>query len=204
MLQLTGERQIATDIGQISPDHRSRYQFAAEILECEGGIVLDAACGNGYGSYILASEANVNVVGVDISKDAIECANEHYKVDDLVSFELCDLVDNDLPGENNVRYDAVISFETIEHVADPINILRKFTDLSDKLICSVPNEDVVPHEHNKFPFHFRHYTAEDFTQLLEDSGWRITEWFAQYDKQDGTIYDADDGRTHIVVAEKIV
>ena len=49
----TGERQMATSLDKIAPDHRQRYEWVAAKMP-EGSKILDAGSGNGYGSYILA------------------------------------------------------------------------------------------------------------------------------------------------------
>jgi 2-polyprenyl-3-methyl-5-hydroxy-6-metoxy-1,4-benzoquinol methylase len=54
------------------PDHLERYIFASNIIKSET-TCIDAACGGGYGTSIL-HHANIKVVGIDISEDAINHA----------------------------------------------------------------------------------------------------------------------------------
>ena len=209
VLSLTGERQVATDIDQIAKDHIKRYEFAADYIENEMDIqaqVLDAACGNGYGSYVIALNTGAQVTGLEISQDAVDCAVQHYSLADLTRYEKVDFVDGSIPHSKHESgmYDCIVCFETLEHMAKPEILLQKFLEVGNTMICSVPNEDVVPYEHANHPFHFRHYTVEKFEELLNDCGWRVTEWFTQYSKQEGDVYEADDGKTLIVVAEKVV
>ena len=51
-------------------EHRQRYEFAAEY--CVNAHVLDAACGVGYGSDLLHRKGAFNVLGVDLSSEAIQ------------------------------------------------------------------------------------------------------------------------------------
>lgn len=206
-LELTGERQVATDIDQIANDHRLRYEFAADYLEnvilfdAALATILDASCGNGYGSYIIAANTGSSVVGVDISQDAIDCAKENYSIPGLTEFRKCDFVAQQLPGD---KYDCAVCFETIEHMHEPGILLEKLAEVSSRLVCSVPNEDIAPYDHNRFPFHFRHYTPEQLEELLNNSGWSVVEWYTQYSKQVGEVFEADDGKTLVVVAERDV
>ncbi len=63
MLEWTGERFLPRVEGaQINYEHLHRYAFAAELVKDKK--VLDLACGEGYGPYMLSREAE-SVIGVD-------------------------------------------------------------------------------------------------------------------------------------------
>ena len=53
----------------LAAEHVVRYAFAAAL--CRGRRVLDVACGEGYGSAMLAAAGAAQVVGVDISQEAV-------------------------------------------------------------------------------------------------------------------------------------
>ncbi len=53
-----GQRQAAPNLKGIRPDHVARYELAARFIP-ENGVVLDMACGVGYGAYILARKARI-------------------------------------------------------------------------------------------------------------------------------------------------
>jgi len=59
--------------------HLQRYRFAADHLNSAGirGIVLDAACGTGYGSKILLETCGA-YIGIDVSSEASEYARKFY------------------------------------------------------------------------------------------------------------------------------
>lgn len=219
MLPQTGERQVSEVLEGIKPNHRNRYQFAYNKIkehysEPEPGQlfinVLDCACGIGYGTMMLAGMGEgVHVGGFDVCPKTIEAANRAYKVANN-DFAVCDLSNPEswkaatsaVFGDDPI--DAIVSIETIEHVADASALIQRYADTAKFLIASVPNEDIVKFHKDKHPFHFRHYTRGEFSELLSDHGYVIESWATQYDKIPGIVYDdADDGMGFIVSAVKV-
>ena len=79
--EYTGERFLPKDCkGEMEIEHYQRYRFAAAFVE--GKKVLDAACGEGYGSSILSEKAK-EVTGLDISAETVENANKKYGKENL-------------------------------------------------------------------------------------------------------------------------
>ncbi len=188
---IEGERQVATTLKDIRRDHIARYEFAANRLK--GKRVLDCACGVGYGSKILAETSNVKAA--DIDPEAIAYAKEHYAHEKVVHV----ISDASVVGPFT-GYDAVVSFETIEHLEDPLPALERFAKTAKTLIASVPNESVYPYEDN-IKFHYRHYTAEQFEDLLNRAGYEVQEWHGQIGPE-SDVEPNIQGRTLIVVAER--
>jgi len=79
-LEFTGERFTPECVREIWYEHVHRYAFARDLVA--GLNVLDAACGEGYGSALLSTKA-AHVTGVDISAQAIEHASACYPSDSL-------------------------------------------------------------------------------------------------------------------------
>lgn len=188
MLDVT--RQYGPTLNDIRPDHVARYEFAAQRLR--GKRVLDLACGCGYGSWIL-HEAGNDVTGVDISEEAIEYADRHYKGPAYACQDA---------SQTTGTYDALVTFETLEHLDDPGCILRMDAPL---VIASVPNERNYPFRagkfvNDKYP-HKRHYTPEEFDALLDGAGLRVTERFCQPTKQ-GEIEEGTNGLFLIYIANR--
>ena len=99
--------------------------------------VLDAACGTGYGSFVLSEKAK-SVLGVDLSKQAIIFAKYHHKRKNLKF-----LNSNILHINNKTTFDMIVSVETIEHLnkLDSKNWLIKCSKLLKKngiFVCSCP------------------------------------------------------------------
>lgn len=188
------DRQYGRSLNEIRPDHLLRYALAASYVS---GRVLDAACGCGYGSWLLHRAVPV-VVGVDKSPTAINWAEEHFAGPQYI---LSAIEESPWSG----RFDAIVSLETLEHIKDPKPVLDAFRASCDGvLIASVPNEERYPFKAENFARdespHFRHYTPTQFTDLLQASGFKVVERFCQKDKA-GQVYGGTDGMFLIYICE---
>jgi SAM-dependent methyltransferase len=109
-LAFTGERFIPGAPGEIWYEHWHRYHFAAPLVA--GRRVLDVACGSGYGSALLAAGA-ASVTGVDLAPAAIAQARARYAAIGNLEFVAADCTTLPLASGS---VDAVVSFETLEHI----------------------------------------------------------------------------------------
>ncbi len=157
--------------------HVARYSFAQPY--CANKRVLDVACGEGYGSSLLADWGAAEVVGVDISSEALEAAQKNFG-GGRVSFLQSEgeaLLDKLQPGS----FDLIVSFETIEHVSDPVKFLSNLKALlkPDGIIAiSCPNDWwYFPTEEDKNPYHLRKYHFEDFKKESEGVLGEAQAWF---------------------------
>jgi SAM-dependent methyltransferase len=152
----------------LEPEHHCRYEWIAPLAS--GRDVLDAGCGVGWGSLILASNGARSVVGVDIDESAIVNARERAAEDarDHAAPET-DFVRGDLrrlPFDDG-SFDLVACFEAIEHVEEPsevVNELRRVLRRGGILAVSSPNRGIYP-EGN--PFHLHELTTSELTEALE-------------------------------------
>src|SRR5690625_2368849 len=71
-LEFNGERFTPECVREMAYEHWHRYAWAAQVVA--GKSVLDAACGEGYGSNLLAARAR-SVTGLDISEPAEVCSD---------------------------------------------------------------------------------------------------------------------------------
>ena len=92
--------------------HIQRYEWVEPFVQ--GLNCLDAGCGSGYGTNYLAHNTSLQVVGVDLSADAIFFAQKHYTRANL-TFNQTDALDLKF-GDST--FDAVISFDVIEHMRE--------------------------------------------------------------------------------------
>lgn len=141
--------------------HEERYRFA--LPYCEGKRVLDAACGVGYGSAIVAQRA-ATVVGIDIAEDAIRYARERYDAPN-VEYRIGDLLSPDLAER---AFDVVCSFETLEHLPDRDTFLSHMgRALRDDGIFIVSTPRAARTTDTPInPHHYVEYSRADFEALI--------------------------------------
>ena len=185
----TGERQVSKTIDGVRRDHVARYEWSSTLLN---GRVLDLGCGIGYGSKVL-SEANLEVVSYDISHDAIKWAQTYFG-SDKITYKTADLRHE----HNFEKADAAVCFEMIEHLEDPRPLLRGLTTKVKRLLVSVPNEEVFPYRN--YAYHHRHYTRQQFEDLLNECGWSVCSWYGQ-EGAESEVEEEINGRTLIAVCE---
>jgi SAM-dependent methyltransferase len=141
--------------------HLKRYAFAEPW--CRGKDVLDLACGVGYGSAHLARTA-AHVVGGDLSEEAIAYARRRYAAPN-VEFQALDAAALPFP---NGSFDAVCSFETIEHLPDRDAFLAEVARVlraDGVFLVSTPRADATDESPDN-PFHHVELSREDFGRLL--------------------------------------
>ena len=174
-LTFTGERFLPDVRGTIWYEHWHRYAAVAPLAA--GRRVLDAACGEGYGSHLLAHEA-AHVTGVDVSRDAIAHARERYARANL-AFAAASVTALPLP---DASVDLVVSFETVEHLAEQAAMVAEFRRVlapAGVLVISSPNRPVyseggVGENH----YHVRELDRDELAALLAPAFPRQA-WYAQ-------------------------
>lgn len=163
-LEASGERFLPEMQGVIALEHLHRYALASELAV--GKRVLDIACGEGYGSALLAQTAR-SVCGVDISPHAIAHAKHKYahpKVEFVVGS--C----ADIPfGEGMI--DLVVSFETIEHHdahEAMFTEIKRVLRPGGILVMSSPDKlEYTERANHRNAFHVKELYAQEFAQLVE-------------------------------------
>ena len=163
-LALTGERTL--------PDvpaenywfrrHLAVYEWIAE--RCAGLHVVDMACGEGYGSSVLARRARA-VTGVDANPEALEHARLKYTRPGVRFVR-------DLIERHDEPCDAIVFLQTVEHVADPAALLTRFKRMADTVFVSTPNLlTLAPPgaEKSDNPWHLREYRVEEFRSLCGEA-----------------------------------
>jgi len=132
--------------------HTDRYEFAARLIQEDkkaGASILDAACGTGYGTNILEKSGAGRVTGVDISPEAVEYAQKKYG-SAVASFKASDVTRLDKTMLGTDGFDAIVSFETIEHIDEPLAFLKCVAGLLKKdgiFIVSTPNKWGITKDH---------------------------------------------------------
>lgn len=161
-LRWTGERFVPSVAGDTALEHLHRYALAQ--LLSPGKRVLDVACGEGYGSRLLADKA-ASVVGVDLDADAVAHASAKYCLTNL-EFRQGNCTDLPLP---DASIDLVVSFETLEHHAEHDGMLTELCRVltpDGVLLISTPDRRHYSDERAYAnPFHVRELYADEFRQL---------------------------------------
>jgi 2-polyprenyl-3-methyl-5-hydroxy-6-metoxy-1,4-benzoquinol methylase len=165
-LALTGERTLP-DVPEENywfRRHLAVYEWIA--AQTEGKRVIDMACGEGYGSEVLAGTAQ-SVVGVDANPEAHEHARLRYPRANLrFARELIETFSEPT--------DAVVFLQTIEHLQDPGAALAHFRSLVGEsgaggvVFVSTPNVLTLAPKGAKRsdnPWHVHEYEADEFEML---------------------------------------
>lgn len=166
-MEFTGERFISSlTEPEISYEHWHRYLYTTRFVKDK--VVLDIACGEGYGSFLFSTSNAKKVIGVDIDEEAVRNAKNSYKNSDL------EFVNGDvtsIPIESN-KIDVIVSFETIEHINEHqqklflLEIARVLKP-DGILIISTPNKltySDLPDYKNKF--HIKEFYVDEFLDFL--------------------------------------
>lgn len=159
-------------VKDVRADYVARYSWAAKRVS---GHVIDAGCNSGYGSAILA-DAGLIVTAVDNWVPGLGFARKNWDRDTITWLQADFMGPFTLPLAG-----AVVAFEVIEHLENPRPLLREARRVSGKLLVSVPNENIWPHEPRLYPVHRRHYTREQLEALLVECGWEPISWWGQKD-----------------------
>lgn len=161
---LTGERTLPgiAEENYWFQRHVVAYEFAAARIA--GRRVLDAGCGEGYGTEILAATA-AEVVGVDLDKAVVGRAATRYR---RARFETADLQALPYPDGS---FDAVVSLQVIEHLPSPRDFLGEIARVlapRGTAIVSTPNRLTFSPEGIRNPFHTFELSPSELRALASD------------------------------------
>jgi SAM-dependent methyltransferase len=171
-LEDTGERLIVEghDQNLTYGEHLARYVSVLDITKNK--VVLDVACGTGYGSSLIAKTAK-KVIGVDNSPQAIKYSKKNYNASNI-EFVVGDATQLPLQDQS---VDVVVSFETIEHLLKPtlfINEIKRVLKPGGTFIVSTPNaaEFMEGNEYHKHEF-----KLAELENLLKISFKHVDFWY---------------------------
>lgn len=159
----TGERLETFVFNEAMVEHLHRYAMAAEYVKDK--IVLDIACGEGYGSSLLSKNASA-VTGIDIDSKTVSDASKKYSKSNL---KFIQGKVEDIPASDN-WFDVVVCFETLEHSDEHEKIfseIKRVLKPGGLLIISTPEKKYytdLPGSQNSF--HLKEVYEDEFIKLL--------------------------------------
>ncbi|MFP5075854.1 class I SAM-dependent methyltransferase [Rhizobium sp. YIM 134829] len=151
---------MSREYGRRSDGHIFRYALASNFIRA-GDVVLDAACGMGYGAWVMASTTRASkVIGLDIDDEAVRYATAIFADDmsDRLGYQQGDVQDLSRFADNSI--DFIASFETVEHIEDPLGFFaeaRRVLRPGGRIMVSVPNLWVDETGRDPNPFHLHVY-----------------------------------------------
>src|SRR5260221_8761154 len=182
-MEFTGERfvpikELMDD--EIAFEHLHRYHNALKLVK--GKVVLDIACGEGYGTKILSKSAN-KVFGIDIDSASIDHAKKTYG-ENNIEF-ICGNVKNIPLPDNSV--DVVVSYETIEHIDegtqnDFLTEIKRVLKKGGILIISTPDKtNYTDRYSHKNEFHIKEFEKDEFVSFLNNHFNRVSSFLQGYE-----------------------
>jgi len=175
-----GERVMECDLKNIPKDHLTRYYISSKY--CINKIVADVGCGCGYGSFILSEKAK-EVIGYDISSEAIAYAQKYYKKENIKYFE------NNFINNVKTKFDVIVCLETIEHLSKSIesslNQLVKLLRKKGVIVLSFPEK-----EKKKSNIYHKHFNIKSnhIIRLLNNMNISMLEYVKQAEVESKKFY----------------
>ena len=162
-LEFTGERYVPSLGGEIELEHMNRYHFANTFVKNK--VVLDIACGEGYGSALFAKSA-AKVYGVDIDEATVKHAKAKYIQPNLEFFQ-GSCLDIKLPDHS---IDILVSFETLEHIEEHdtyLSEIKRVLKPGGIMLISTPNTEEYNKGDYKNEFHLLELNEAEFKSLIQ-------------------------------------
>ena len=152
--------------------HIERYAIVRQFAY---GRTVDCACGVGYGTHLLAKNADVTkIYGVDNDGEAIAYARQEFG-EDKIEFVQGDIATLTLPD-----IDFLVSLETIEHLPDP-RTLNQFSQRChvQEILVSFPSKKTTHYN----PHHYWDLTVQDVLEIFTDDYVLINSFSYTFDTQ---------------------
>jgi SAM-dependent methyltransferase len=167
----------------VDAEHRARYWWVSRLVTDRR--VLDAGCGMGYGSAILAEAGASEVVAVDNVEPVVEAARARAPSGVLV--QQGDVAQLAFEADS---FDVVVCFEVIEHVEEPEAVLDELARVlrpGGLLAISSPNRDAYPPGN---PHHVHEFQPEELRRALQERFAHVR-ILRQHDFVTSAIFDDD-------------
>ncbi|MCW2995009.1 MAG: hypothetical protein JWQ18_2504, partial [Conexibacter sp.] len=128
---------------------------------------LDAGCGTGYGTVLLAEAGAASISAFDVADEAVAATRSRVPDDLDVAVEVVQADIHELPFADGA-FDLVVCFEVLEHVTEQpaaLAELRRVLTTDGVLVISSPNRLVYPPGN---PHHVHELTPDEFEAALRE------------------------------------
>ena len=164
--------------------HTTRFREVGKLVT-PAGVVLDVGCADGTFTKVLLDRVHAQkIIGIDVLKNSIMFAKRRFARNKKISFRTADA--HNLPFENEM-FDAVFCLEAIEHVVDPLRVMREMHRVLKKggyTIVLVPSESLlfriiwwlwqkVPGKNIWEHTHLNNFSNDFLEELLTTSGFTV-------------------------------
>ncbi|MCC6447782.1 MAG: methyltransferase domain-containing protein [Chitinophagaceae bacterium] len=151
-------------------EHLARYFFVKDFAKEK--IILDIACGTGFGSELLVKEGAEIVYAADVSNDAIAACKLRLQQYDSNRW-VCHFQDGTKMNYPDSYFDFICSFETIEHIVDYKSFLKEIHRVlkpGGVFVISTPNALITNPTKGKpvNPYHVYEFDPDELGRLLEE------------------------------------
>ena len=137
--------------------HVERYALLRQFAK---GVVCDAACGCGYGSFLISTNPDVtSVIGIDADEQIISFAKQEY---DTLKTQFLNVDLNEWVSD--IKIDMLFSVETIEHI-DNRHTLPNFCDRNsiNQVILTYPSKKTTHYN----PYHLYDFKLQDIIDIFD-------------------------------------
>ncbi|WP_158797047.1 class I SAM-dependent methyltransferase [Pedobacter sp. L105] len=180
------ERYLNLELTPWIGEHLHRYFEAKKYIRTRD-IVLDLACGSGYGTNILSQGTGAEIYGGDIQPDVINYCQKKWAGNPSLHFEVMDATALRFSAG---FFDRIISLETIEHLTAYKEMVSEFCRVlkpGGVVIVSTPNIRISsPDGIVRDPYHTQEFTYDELKGILKTAfsevsiyGQRYTRYFCK-------------------------
>jgi ubiquinone/menaquinone biosynthesis C-methylase UbiE len=161
--------------------HGRRFAEVSRQVEKVGGKILDVGAADGtFTKVILESSGAEKIIGIDILKESVYWAREKYKKEGRMEFGIGDAHKLEY---KSATFDAVFALEILEHVSNPVKVLKEIKRVLKKggyAVFLVPTESLLfrivwylwtKHKGRVWQgTHIHHFGNEKLIKLIKESG----------------------------------
>ena len=172
-------QDLDSDPAMMVQEQIARIKFLVSKTALAGKEILDLGCGTGFNTAYLMGKLNASqVLGVDISKSAVEFARSTYPFGSFIEGN----ISSPLLDCGTAAWDVILCCEVIEHVPHPealLDTVHRHLDGAGMAFISTPNRPVFSLNYEPSPVnhtHIKEYTLSEFRDMLQAKFSKVEIW----------------------------